>query len=111
MLHWILLFGCTFLLVVFATNTNRTLFYAIIPAFVREIGLTYIETAKTKTEITEITASFKRIPYGIFFFSMFYFSLVAELIKTHFVTDRVIPFLTSFLNFHPSIVAIFGTIG
>src|SRR5258708_4645595 len=109
MLYWVLLFCCTFLLVIFATNTNHTLFYAIVPAFVGAIGLICIES--TKTVKTEITASFKRIPYGIFFFSMFYFSIVAELIKTQFVTNGVIPFLTDLLNFPPPIVAIFGTIG
>jgi arsenical pump membrane protein len=109
MLCWTLLFCATFLLVIFATNTHRSLFYAIIPAFVGAIGLIYIES--TKTAIVEITASFKRIPYGIFFFSMFYFSLVAELIKTRFITNEVVPFLTSLLNFPPPIVSVFGTIG
>jgi hypothetical protein len=109
MLCWLLLFCCTFLLVIFATNTNHTLFYAIIPASAGAISLICIES--TKTVKTEIAAAFKRIPYGIFFFSMFYFSLVAELINTHFVSNGVIPFLTNLLNFPPPVVAIFGTIG
>ncbi len=46
MLCWTLLFCGTFLLVIFATNTHRSLFYAIIPAFVGAIGLIYINQQK-----------------------------------------------------------------
>jgi arsenical pump membrane protein len=109
MLHWVVLFFATFILVVLATNTHHSLFYAIIPAFL--VAVITIAGEAPKTAAQELHRAFKGVPYDVFFFSLFYFSLAAELAKTNFVMNTIIPFLEHLFTLHPTFVSITGTVG
>ncbi len=109
MAYWIILFTCVFSLVTYALGNNHvSLFVVDIVGFLGSIALLWQRTSPKPLQ--EVTLAFKRIPYGILFFALFYFSVAKTLSDNSTVLSAILPFMDFLTKQTPVVTSFLGTL-
>ena len=108
MRNWILVFATFVALVAVVTFVGVSLYWCAIPSIL--IAVTYWVYSNEHTE--PVTKPLKRLPYGVFFFGMTFFTFAEAFSRTHFVENAAVPMLQGFFAGEPvraGIVGVFGS--
>ena len=104
MRNWLLLFGTVVALVAVATYLHLSLFWCAVPGFVLALGY----WARSVPE--PVTAPLTRLPYGIVFFGLTFFTFAEAFSRTPFMATQLVPLLEGAVSNQPSLVSLGGVI-
>lgn len=107
MRNWILVFGTFVALVAIVTFVGASLYWCAVPSIL--IAVAYWGYSEEHSE--PVTKPLKRLPYGVFFFGMTFFSFAEAFSRTHFVENAIVPMLQGFFAGEPVRAGIFGVFG
>lgn len=106
MKNWIGIFSIFLISVIFVTTFRFNLLYCAVPSIV--ISVIYWYNDENHPTVRD---PIKRLPYGILFFGIVFFTFAEGFGQTHFVSQELIPFLETLWNENPYISSITGVFG
>lgn len=107
MRDWIVIFALFVALVAIVTFFEASLYWCAIPSIFIAIG--YWKRSSEHEE--PVSGPIKRLPYGVFFFGMTFFTFAEAFGQTAFVSTVLVPLIEDFFVGSPVRSAVFGVFG
>jgi len=107
MRDWIVIFGLFVAFVAVVTFFEASLYWCAVPSILIAIGY----WMRSSEHEEPVSGAIKRLPYGVFFFGMTFFTFAEAFGQTAFVSGTLIPIIENFFVGNPVRSAVFGVLG
>lgn len=104
---WILIFATFVALVAVVTFFGLSLVWCAVPSMVLALSYWYVSDEHDQP----LRQPIKRLPYGVFFFGMTFFTFAEQFSRTSFVTQDLVPVIQQFFQTAPVRTAVVGVYG